>query len=115
MLEEFVPGFDSFITEGYNAKLPDDVNAFSRIDSYLTEREFKRREMPAGSPKYRRFLYWKGKSRVVVTVFYAGKDIDVELQGARTHAKLTQAVIPDFIKNHLGPYVGENPQDSDDK
>lgn len=115
MLEEFVPGFDSFIAEGYNAKLPDEINAFRRVDSYLTEKKFTRREMPAGSPKYRRFLYWKNKARVVVTVFYAGKDIDVELQGERTHANLTQAVIEDFIRDHLGPYTGENPQGSDDK
>jgi len=115
MLEEFVPNFDTFITEGYNAKLPDEINAFSRVDSYLTENGLKRREMPTSSPKYRRFMYWKDGSRVIVTTYYAGKDINVELQGERTHANLTQAVIDDFIKDHLGPYVGENQRVSDDK
>ena len=107
MLDQFVPTFDEQVFEGYNAKIPDDINAFKNLDSFLKQSDFKRRAMPTAVPEQRRFVYWNGDKRVIVTTYYAGKDIQVEIPGIRTEASLTQTVLPDFIDTHLMSYIGK--------
>lgn len=100
------------ITEGYNAKLPDEMNAYKAIDAFLKKNGFDRKEMPTAFPRNRRYVYWKGRMRVVVTSHYAGRDVSVEIPGIRTEAALSQQVLPDFIDKHLGPYVEGKVQDA---
>jgi len=61
--------------------------------------------MPTSTPRERRFLYWKDNRRVIVTAYYAGRDIRIEIPGIRTEANITQSVLPDFINDYLLPYV----------
>lgn len=105
MLDEFVPNFSDHIFEGYNARLPEEANAYKNMDAYLKNAGFSRRSMPTASPRDRRFLYWKGGKRIIVVAHYAGKEISVDIPGIRTEARLAQTVLPDFISGHVEPYV----------
>ena len=110
MLEQFVPAFAEHVFEGYNAKLPDEVNAYKNIDAFLKDKGFSRRSMPTATPQEKRFVYWNGSRRVVVTAYYAGRDIRVEIPGVRTEAAIAQSVLQDFINRHLLPYIeGKTP------
>ena len=110
MLEQFIPTFAEHVFEGYNAKLPDDINVYKNIDAFLSKRSFSKKSMPTSTPQERRFLYWNGSKRVIVTVYYAGKDIRVEIPGVRTEASMAQSVLDDFINRHLIPYIeGKTP------
>lgn len=105
MLDQFVPKFQDHVFEGYNAKLPDDVNAYKNIDAKLKELNFKKRSMPTSKPEERRFMYWKGTKYVIVTAYYAGGDIYVEIPAQRTEAKLAQETIASFVNDHIVPYT----------
>lgn len=100
-----MPSFIDYVFEGYNAKLPDEINAYKSIDNHLKGQGFDRKQMPTAKPQERRFLYWKDDKRVTVTVYYAGGNIRIEIPGERTEAELSQEVLPDFVRDHLDPYT----------
>lgn len=108
MLEQFVPRFDDAVFEGYNAKLPDEENAYKEMDGRLNKMGFKRRSMPTARPTERRFMYWKGQKNVIVTVYYAGGYIYVEIPAKRTEARLAQNTVGSFISDHVEPYDAGN-------
>ena len=107
MLDQFVPKFKDHVFEGYNAKLPDDMNAYKNLDAQLKELGFKKRGMPTAKPEERRFMYWKGTKYVMVTAYYAGGDVYVEIPQQRTEVKLAQKTIGSFVNDHIRPYANE--------
>ena len=100
-MEQIVPSFIEYVAEGYNAKLPDELNAFKTLDAYLTSNNYQKREMPTSASHTRRFVYWRENSTIVVTAEYAGKDIYVVDRATKTEAKLNSNTLPDFISRHL--------------
>lgn len=108
MLQQYVPHFgeriDS-ITEAYNAKLPEEMNAYCAIDKYLKGRGFKCRAMPTSKPSERRLVYWRGNKRICVVVYYAGGDIRIEVPSNRLEVMVSHDILDDFIRDHLSQYV----------
>lgn len=100
-MEKIVPTMEEYLLEGYNAKLPDELNAFKLLDSHLSDMKYHRREMPSAQPHIRRFLYFKDGSVIVVTVEYAGKDIYVINRDTKSEAKLNAETLPYFISKHI--------------
>ena len=105
MLDKYVPTFEDSVFEGYNAKLPEDANAYKAIDTELKRMGFAKRAMPTSVPQDRRFMYWKDDKYVMVTAYYAGGEIYVEIPTRKTEAKLAQNTVADFVKDYIEPYT----------
>ena len=98
-----MPSYIDAVPEGYNAKLPDDDSAYKAIDARLKEMGYAKRQMPTSLPQERRFMYWKDSARIIVTVYYAGYEIYVEIPGTRTSAKLNSGTLGDFTRDYIEP------------
>ena len=104
-MRDAIPTFIEYLAEGFNAKLPDDINVYRNLHKYLVEKNFKYKQTPTTLASDRRFVYHRGSKTIIVVAHYAGKDIEVEIPRERTSARLAQDTLNDFIRDHVEPYV----------